>query len=103
MVDLTTLMQRKAKLESEIARAKKAEKAAERKADSRRKIILGSVVLAAMREGALSENGVRGLVGRFASERDKPVFENWTFETPATASTVPETPSSDSGNHLAGE
>jgi hypothetical protein len=91
MVDLPTLMQRKAKLEGEIARAKRAEKIAERKADSRRKIILGSVVLAAMREGALSENGIRGLINRFAADRDKPVFENWNFETPATVSAVPET------------
>jgi hypothetical protein len=103
MVDLTTLMQRKAKLEGEIARARKAERAAERKADSRRKIILGSVVLAAMRQGALSEKGIRGLINRFAADRDKPVFENWNFETPTTVSTVSETVAPDSGEPVAGE
>jgi hypothetical protein len=102
-MDLTTLLQKKAKLEGEIARARKAEKAAERKADSRRKIILGSVVLAAMREGALSENGIRGLVNRFASDRDKEIFNGWVFETRESVPASAETAAPDSGNQVAGE
>ena len=79
-MDLKALMQRKVRLESQIAREKKKESDMRRREDSRRKIVLGSVVLAAVRKGGIQEESVRRLIDRFASDRDKTVFENFQFE-----------------------
>jgi len=92
-MDLKSLLQKKAKIENDIARAKRAAKDAARRADSRRKIILGGVLIAAVREGAFSGNAVRGLVSKFASDRDKAAFEDFEFETAGAVSAVPETAS----------
>jgi hypothetical protein len=90
-MDLKSLLQKKAKIESDIARAKKQEKDAKRRAETRSKIILGGVLIAAVREGAFSENAVRGLVSKFASDRDKAAFEDFEFESGEAVSAVSET------------
>lgn len=73
------LLQRKAKLESDLARLQKRAREAERRADSRRKIVLGSVVLKAVREGTLSEFSVREIIDSYASERDKAALADLDF------------------------
>jgi hypothetical protein len=95
---LKSLLQKKAKIESDIARVKRATKDAARRADSRRKIVLGGVLIAAVREGKISETSVRALIDRFAADRDKAIFENWKFEAAeavsadaGTAAPAPET------------
>lgn len=79
-LDLKVLMQRKARLESEIARAKKKESEARRREDSRRKIVLGGVVIAAIRDGGIPESLIRRLVQTHASDRDKAVLDGFAFE-----------------------
>lgn len=84
---LEKLMQKKAKIESELARTLAAEKTAQRKLDSRRKIVLGSALLKAISEGRVQPQFGEGLVKNFASERDKSIFEDFTFPTPAAGET----------------
>lgn len=79
---LEKLMQKKAKIESELARTLAAEKTAQRKLDSRRKIVLGSALLKAISEGRVQPQFGEGLVKNFASERDKSIFEGFVFPTP---------------------
>ena len=88
---LKKLFQKKANLESQIARVEQSEKERERRADRDRKISLGGILIAAIRKGGISESSVRALIDRYASEKDKGRFENFTFEKPETASAVPET------------
>lgn len=76
---LQKLMQKKAKIESDLARLEKAEKAAARKLDSRRKIVLGSAVLKAVQTGRLTGEWAHQLVNTFASERDKSIFTDFEF------------------------
>jgi hypothetical protein len=84
------LLQKKAKLESDLARLQKTQKDAARKADSRQKIILGGVLIAAVRDGGIPESLVRRLVQTHASDRDKKVFEDFVFETPAAETAAAE-------------
>ncbi len=76
---LEKLMQRKNKIESELARLERTQKAENRKLDSRRKIVLGSALLKAMSEGKIQPDFARNLIERFASERDKPIFADFEF------------------------
>lgn len=76
---LEKLMQRKNKIESELARLEKAQKTDSRKLDSRRKIVLGSALLKAISEGRIQSDFARNLVERFASERDKTIFVDFEF------------------------
>lgn len=69
------LLQRKAKLESDLARLRSKEKEASRRDDTRRKIVLGAALLAAMDSGIISGDVGRKLVGRFVAERDLKLFE----------------------------
>lgn len=82
---LQKLMQRKAKIESELSRLERAEKASSRKLDSRRKIVLGSALLKAISEGRIQENFARNLIASFAAERDKAIFTDFVFPTPEVA------------------
>lgn len=106
-LDLKVLMQKleqkKAKLEGEIARAKKKESEAARKADSRRKIVLGGVVIAAIRDGGIPESLVRRLVATHASDRDKAVFENFVFETAAAEPAASEAAQPNTETYALGE
>lgn len=76
---LEKLLAQKAKLESELARAQKSQKAEARKLDSRRKIILGAALQKAANEGRIKEDFVRGLLATYASERDQKVFSEFDF------------------------
>lgn len=76
---LEKLMQRKNKIESELARLERTQKAESRKLDSRRKIVLGSALLKAISEGRIQGEFARNLIERFASERDKPIFADFEF------------------------
>jgi len=78
---LQKLMQKKAKIESDLARLEKAEKTAARKLDSRRKIVLGAAVMKAISQGRLTAEWAHQLVNAFASERDKSIFADFTFPT----------------------
>lgn len=76
---LEKLMQRKNKIESELARLERTQKAENRKLDSRRKIVLGSALLKAMSEGKIQGDFARNLIERFASDRDKSIFDDFEF------------------------
>ena len=88
------LLQRKAKLESDLARLRAQEKNAARKDDTRRKIVLGGALLAAMDSGAFQEEVGRKLVGRFVADRDKKLFDGTPLAVSATGaeSVPPEAP-----------
>lgn len=84
------LLQRKAKLESDLARLRTREKEAARRDDTRRKIVLGGALLAAVAEGEVSADFVRHLVEVRVPERDRKLFAGMPFA-------APEAPDSDSG------
>ncbi|KTQ97826.1 hypothetical protein NS226_04110 [Aureimonas ureilytica] len=79
-LDLTKLAQRRAALESRLAHATAALRDAQRKDDTRRKVIAGAALLAGVREGVVPAGVLAVLVGRMA-ERDAALF--------ADAMTVP--------------
>lgn len=74
------LLQRKAKLESDLARLRTREKEAARRDDTRRKIVLGGVVLAAVEAGDVPDHFVAKLVRTHVAERDKKLFVGGPFE-----------------------
>lgn len=78
---LERLMQRKNKIESELARLERTQKAESRKLDSRRKIVLGSALLKAISEGRIQGEFARNLIEKFASERDKVIFVDFEYPT----------------------
>lgn len=91
------LLQRKAKLESDLARLRDQEKKAARKDDTRRKIVLGGALLAAMESGVISHEVGRKLVSRHVAERDLKLFEGSPLAAVVTGSesTAAEAPDSD--------
>lgn len=92
------LLQRKAKLESDLARLRKKEKDAARRDDTRRKIVLGGALLKAVDEGVLSSEIGRKLVGRFVAERDQKLFDGSALAAGATgAETAVSYPPDDGG------
>lgn len=76
---LTKLFQQKARIEAELARAKNAHKTEARKLDSRRKIILGAALLKGISTNAVRSEVARSLIEKFASERDKKLFDGFDF------------------------
>lgn len=78
---LTKLLQQKAKIEAELARAKNAHKSEARKLDSRRKIILGAALLKGISTNAVRSEVARSLIEKFASDRDKKLFESFEFSS----------------------
>lgn len=73
------LLQRKAKLESDLARLRSREKDAARKDDTRRKIVLGGSLLAAVEAGDVPAQFVLRLVRTHVAERDKRLFAGTEF------------------------
>ncbi|MFC0190807.1 hypothetical protein ACFFKG_01005 [Aureimonas pseudogalii] len=73
VVDLAKLGQRKARLEASLAAATTTLRDAERRADSRRKIVAGAALLSAVREGAVPAEVLVTLVARM-SARDAELF-----------------------------
>ena len=78
--DLAKLAQRRAALESKLAHATAALRDAQRRDDTRRKVVAGAALLAAVREGIVPAGVLAALVTRM-SERDAALF--------ADAMTVP--------------
>lgn len=93
ITDLRTLAQRRADAEQRLARAETALREARRRDDSRRKIVLGGAVLAAVRAGDIRPEEARALVARYVSERDHPLFISTALEVRAVTeeSVTPET------------
>jgi hypothetical protein len=79
------LLQRKAKLEADLARLRNREKEAARRDDTRKKIVLGGVVLAAVEAGDIRADFVAGLVRQHVAERDKKLFAGTAFAVPEAA------------------
>lgn len=75
------LLQKKAKLDSDLARLQRKTNEARRRADSHRKIVLGVVTIAAIRDGGIPEPLIRRMIEMHASDRDRKVFENFDFAT----------------------
>lgn len=73
------LLQRKAKLESDLARLRAREKDAARRDDTRRKIVLGGVVLAAVEAGDVPAHFVTRLVRDHVADRDRKLFDGTAF------------------------
>lgn len=73
------LLQKKAKLESDLARLQTQRKDAARRDDTRRKIVLGGVVLAAIEAGDVATDFFGRLIRDHAAERDKKLFEGSPF------------------------
>ena len=63
-MDLTKLEQRRASLESKLASANAALRNAQRRDDTRRKIVIGGAVLAAVREGRIEAKSLAYLAAR---------------------------------------
>lgn len=76
---LTKLLQQKSRIEAELARAKNAHKTEARKIDSRRKIILGVALMKGISAGVVRSEVARAMIEKFASERDKKLFESYDF------------------------
>lgn len=74
-LDLTRLAQRRATLESRLAHATAALRDAQRRDDTRRKVVAGGALLTAIRDGVLPAHVLASLVGRMA-ERDAALFRD---------------------------
>lgn len=75
MVNLTVLQQKKTSLEQRLAAAETALKSAQRKDDSRRKIILGGAVLAALRAGEIDGSLIQKILAQHVADRDRRLFD----------------------------
>lgn len=73
MVDLGRLAQKRAALESRLAAATTALRDAQRRDDTRRKVVAGGALLAAVRDGVLPAHVLAALVARM-TERDAALF-----------------------------
>ena len=71
---LTALLQRRARLDEQIAAAKRAESEAMRRADARRKIVVGGALLALARRDPGARLWLRDALYRTLSERDRALF-----------------------------
>lgn len=85
MVDLSALKQKKAALESRLAQTESALKSAKRADDSRRKIVLGGAVLAALRASEIDGSAVREILNRHVADRDKRLFDGSALSIGETA------------------
>lgn len=75
MVDLLVLKQKKAALESKLAQTESALKTAKRADDSRRKIVLGGAILAALRASEIDGSLVRKILAEHVADRDRKLFD----------------------------
>jgi hypothetical protein len=89
------LLQRKAKLEADLNRLRAKEKQAARRDDTRKKIVLGGIVLAAVEAGDIRADFIAGLVRSHVAERDKKLFVGSAFAVPEVTDSA--APDSDSG------
>lgn len=84
------LLQRKAKLESDLARLQKAAKDAARRDDTRRKIVIGAALIKAIEDGKISEDIGKRLIATFATERDRKLFDGFVFRAAESSEVAPE-------------
>ncbi|BDA82487.1 hypothetical protein Sa4125_00290 [Aureimonas sp. SA4125] len=73
MVDLSKLLQRRARLEASLAAATTTLRDAQRRDDTRRKVVAGASLLNAIRDGAISADVLATLVSRM-QPRDAALF-----------------------------
>ncbi|RYG99677.1 MAG: mobilization protein [Alphaproteobacteria bacterium] len=91
-LQLGRLQARKAQLEAEIARRQARARVEDRKADTRRKILIGAVVMQEMKSNPYVDNWVRDLMAeRLVKARDRALFglrplEGADGQTPPIAS-----------------
>lgn len=72
---LEKLLQKKKQLESQIAAVKQREKAEERKKDTRRKILVGSVLMRMVEQGELEHDKLQKMLDRHLSRaQDRALF-----------------------------
>ncbi|AWK85009.1 hypothetical protein [Azospirillum thermophilum] len=71
---LTSLLQRRARLDEQIAAARRAESESARKADARRKIVVGAALLSAARQDPRLRKLLVETLGRVLGERDLALF-----------------------------
>lgn len=80
---------RKASLESRIAALRQQATQAARRDDSRRKILLGAAMIAAVDAGAIAPEIVQKLLSRFLTRPgDRAAFASGRFQIPAEPSTA---------------
>lgn len=75
------LKQQLAKIESDLKRAQKRLKDAARREDTRKKIVLGGALMAAVEKGTIPVNGIRDLVANFVADRDRKLFDGGPLAT----------------------
>jgi hypothetical protein len=80
------LQQKLAKIQADLARAQKAAKDAERRDETRRKIVLGGALLRGIEKGKIPPAVGRGVL-TFVVERDRKLFENFEFKVTESATT----------------
>jgi len=69
------LLQRRAQIDAQLALLKARDKEKERKADTRRKILIGAVVMQEMEKNPETDGWVRGLLkSRLVKDRDRDLF-----------------------------
>ncbi|KQT64157.1 MULTISPECIES: hypothetical protein [unclassified Aureimonas] len=73
MVDLSKLLQRRARLEASLAAATTTLRDAQRRDDTRRKVVAGASLLNAIRDGAISADVLATLVAKM-QPRDAALF-----------------------------
>lgn len=99
---LAGLLQRRARLDEQIATARRAESDAARKADARRKIIVGGVLLGAARRDPALRNLLAETLGRLLNERDRALFASGDeaagdLVLPGAGTIVPDAPETAAG------
>ena len=75
-----TKEQRVAAAEAKLAKAKADLKEADRRAETRRKIILGGLLLDAAMKDPAWESRLNDLMNRISRDQDRKAFEGWTFK-----------------------
>ena len=93
---LTALLQRRARLDAQIAAAKRAESDAARRADTRRKVVVGAALLSAARQDPGLRKLLAETLGRVLNERDRALFASGDgaagdLVLPGAEGAVPET------------
>ncbi|WP_296740453.1 hypothetical protein [Mesorhizobium sp.] len=82
------LRQKKAKIEADLNRLLAREKEAARRYDTRKKIVLGGMILKAVEVGDVTADYVAALVRSHVAERDKKLLVGTAFAISETASPV---------------
>lgn len=82
---LAELEQKMAALKAKADAIKARQKAADRKLDTRRKIILGSMLIESASKDELAAKGLQSMIASLTRQADKKAFEGWTPPKPKPA------------------